>query len=282
MTNRNVLIFFMSMFMSAILFGGVGLAETPSISGGISGEWQDDGTDETSAVGVRLSVRGSGIHVDMDLDTETSDVVLKRTFVSYSISPNVELRAGNVRMPKGMASWTGYQDTIHSTLDGFGRSHELGVSALMDVGPAHFVVSMDKDTNAYARAAISHGTTKNGLLHVGAHAWDSDDMDYGAEIAGVYNRFAANAEFLPNSENWYSAVRFSILGHSYHYDQSIISLPHAGGLEASYRYATKSDGEIAHSLMAGYNVTDALSVGVNYDWDATEVATWTASVLHTF
>ena len=257
----------------------------PAISGGIAVDYErtlvdSEWTDSESAK-VRFSLRGDWYHADIDFTDEGAE--MKRTYIAYQPfdGMDMQIRAGNIRLPKGMASWTGYVDTIHSSLDGFGRAHDLGVAAHLGYGPATWIMAIDRDSNMYARGAVAVGDTETGIFHFGTHVWNDKDSDlvYGGEIAGAMNRVAASAEFLPVSEHWYSTVRFSVLGHSYDYSNSVFGLSGEGALEASYRVAQVPD--TMHSAMASYNVTDALSVSVNYDWDGVKEVV-TIGSLYTF
>ena len=257
----------------------------PSISGGVAVEYEGVNTDDSwvfsENVFTRFSLRGDNYHVDVDI---TSDgAVMKRTYIAWEPihDADIQLRAGNIRLPRGMASWTGFADSIHGSLPGFERTHDYGVSAHIFYGPAAWIVAIDHDSNIYARGTYALGSADTGWVHLGTHVYrpETGDMGYGAEIAAAYGAFATSAEYLPVSEHWYWALRWSVFGDSYEYNSSVISLPVAGALETSYRVAQVPD--TRHSVMASYNVTDAFSVAVNYDWNENERVV-TTGALYTF
>ena len=149
----------------------------PLISGGLGIDYStemDDTSSSNAETNLRLTVHNDFLHVDVDIN---DGATLKRTYLNYSPIPEMQLRVGNIRVNSGLASHTGYAaQTFVSQVEGFTRSHRLGIAAVGDYKEIGYQFAVFKD-NSYLGRLTADVTD---YLTLGFH-YHSENDRYGLE-----------------------------------------------------------------------------------------------------
>ena len=179
---------------------------------------------------------------------------LKRTYVNYSPIPEMQLRVGNIRVNSGLASHTGYAaQTFVSQVEGFTRSHRLGVAAVGDYKEIGYQFAVFKD-NSYLGRLTADVTD---YLTLGFH-YHSENDRYGLEASATVDKLTLQGELLGSNE-WYAQWL-------YEHD----TLPGIG-----YRYTSVEE---QHAVIASYQVGD-IEMAVEHNWQEDEKVTLVSALV---